>query len=255
MEPRRGRNLGQRREPAGLRPGDLVTARLLQRLEWVAQALQPMPWAAGRYGTPSMYETVMDAQRELSRARQVEAVLRYEVEKARASYGATVKILVGIHAVIYPQLVKLEDGRRFAFNSPHLHQQMQELSDRIRAIPDELAKAAPKPGPFTLPADPDPATKPAGSCTSCGQRNSGWCNECGRCETTRSLTTQPPPENEMSTSTPNELRDSFDAAARPLIKWLCDNVHPHHTAIITPTGAELVEGVASTGPVHDYLRD
>jgi hypothetical protein len=35
--------------------------------------------------------------------------------------------------------VKLEDGRVFAFNSPDAHEQMQGLSDRIRAIPDEIA--------------------------------------------------------------------------------------------------------------------
>lgn len=37
-------------------------------------------------------------------------------------------------------------------------------------------------------------------------------------------------------------RDSFIAAANPLIKWLNENVHPHHTVIVTPVGAELVEG-------------
>jgi len=51
------------------------------------------------------------------------------------------------------------------------------------------------------------------------------------------------------------VQDSFQAAARPLIKWLCENVHPHHTIIVTPTGAELLEGSASTGDVFDYIRD
>ena len=48
---------------------------------------------------------------------------------------------------------------------------------------------------------------------------------------------------------------SFEAAARPLIKWLCENVHPHHTVVVTPTHAELLEGAASTGPIFDYLMD
>ena len=51
------------------------------------------------------------------------------------------------------------------------------------------------------------------------------------------------------------VQDSFRAAARPLIKWLCENVHPHHTIIVTPTGAELLEGSASTGDVFDYVKD
>jgi hypothetical protein len=38
----------------------------------------------------------------------------------------------------------------------------------------------------------------------------------------------------------NELqRHEFEQAARPLIKWLNDNCHPHVTAIIEPTRAEL----------------
>lgn len=53
----------------------------------------------------------------------------------------------------------------------------------------------------------------------------------------------------------NEQRKSFEAAARPLIQWLCENVHPHHTATVTPTSAELLEGQCSTGEVLDYVRD
>jgi hypothetical protein len=39
-------------------------------------------------------------------------------------------------------VVKLDDGREMRFNSPYLHEQMQAISDRIRAIPDELAAIA-----------------------------------------------------------------------------------------------------------------
>ena len=63
--------------------------------------------------------------------------------------------------------------------------------------------------------------------------------------------TNNPQENEM----PKEQTDSFIEAARPLIKWLAENVHPHHTAIVTATNAELLEGQASSGEVLDYLRD
>lgn len=50
-------------------------------------------------------------------------------------------------------------------------------------------------------------------------------------------------------------KESFDEAVRPLIKWLNGNGHPHMTIIVTPTGAELVEGVMATGKVLDYLKD
>lgn len=53
----------------------------------------------------------------------------------------------------------------------------------------------------------------------------------------------------------NEQRQaSFEEAAKPLIKWLCDNAHPHTSIIVTPTSAEVLEG---TNTVHteEYLRD
>lgn len=34
---------------------------------------------------------------------------------------------------------------------------------------------------------------------------------------------------------------SFEDAAKPLIKWLAENVHPYHQAIVTSTHAELLE--------------
>lgn len=49
--------------------------------------------------------------------------------------------------------------------------------------------------------------------------------------------------------------DPFRAAADPLIKYLCENHHPHVTAIVTGTGAELMEGLKSTGKIMDYVRD
>ena len=46
-----------------------------------------------------------------------------------------------------------------------------------------------------------------------------------------------------------EQQESFKQAAMPLIQWLCENVHPHHTAVVTPTNAELLEGQCTTGQV------
>ena len=44
-----------------------------------------------------------------------------------------------------------------------------------------------------------------------------------------------------------EQQESFKQAAMPLIQWLCENVHPHHTAVVTPTNAELLEGQCTQG--------
>lgn len=48
--------------------------------------------------------------------------------------------------------------------------------------------------------------------------------------------------------------DTFAEAAEPLIKWMAGNVHPHHSAIVTSTGAELLmsERVHNT---DKYLKD
>ena len=58
-------------------------------------------------------------------------------------------------------------------------------------------------------------------------------------------------ENDMT----KEEQESFKQAALPLIKWLCENVHPHHTAIVTGTDAQLLEGSCTTGQILDYVRD
>ena len=53
-----------------------------------------------------------------------------------------------------------------------------------------------------------------------------------------------------------ELNENkFEELARPMIKYLCKNYHPHVTVIITPTSAELLEGLKSVGRIEDYIRD
>ena len=64
-----------------------------------------------------------------------------ERDHARACYERTVLILTGIHAMLYPPRFTDNDGRTWQFKSPLAEAQMQELSDRIRAIPDEIAAA------------------------------------------------------------------------------------------------------------------
>lgn len=53
----------------------------------------------------------------------------------------------------------------------------------------------------------------------------------------------------------HSLNSDFESVTRPVLKYLCQNHHPHTTIIITPTTAELLEGQESLGVVHDYVRD
>lgn len=50
-------------------------------------------------------------------------------------------------------------------------------------------------------------------------------------------------------------REEFEEVVRPVIKWLCENHHPHMSILITPVDAQLLEGVQSTGPIFDYVLD
>lgn len=47
----------------------------------------------------------------------------------------------------------------------------------------------------------------------------------------------------------------FELLVRPLIRYLCENHHPHVTIIITPTDAQLLYGQMSTGTINDYVLD
>lgn len=55
-------------------------------------------------------------------------------------------------------------------------------------------------------------------------------------------------------STQEQKQADFENAARPLIKWLAENVHPHHAVIVTSTKAQLLQG-EMTFPTEEYLRD
>ena len=44
-------------------------------------------------------------------------------------------------------------------------------------------------------------------------------------------------------------------AAEPLIKYLCENYHPHVTVIITPTSIELLEGIICDQKIYNFVKD
>lgn len=86
------------------------------------------------------------------RVREAE-VFRAERDHARAQYEQAVRLLVGVHSLLYPPATALADGRTRVFRptDPDPHEVLQALSDRIRALPDELEKLrAPS---TTQPAD------------------------------------------------------------------------------------------------------
>ena len=51
-----------------------------------------------------------------------------------------------------------------------------------------------------------------------------------------------------------QQREELLEAARPLIRWIAQNCHPHTDAQVDATRVILREGVASHG-TEEYLRD
>jgi len=48
--------------------------------------------------------------------------------------------------------------------------------------------------------------------------------------------------------------NTFKEAVKPLMKWLCENTHPHTKAIVTGNLAELVEGVENVH-TNEFIVD
>lgn len=46
----------------------------------------------------------------------------------------------------------------------------------------------------------------------------------------------------------------FEEAARPLIKWLCENRNPHDIVIVEPESVQLKDGHCRVN-VTDYIPD
>lgn len=50
-------------------------------------------------------------------------------------------------------------------------------------------------------------------------------------------------------------RTEFEKISRAMMKFLNETCHPYVSVIITPTDAELLEGVCGTGQILDYVKD
>ena len=51
-----------------------------------------------------------------------------------------------------------------------------------------------------------------------------------------------------------EQIEAMFEAAKPLIKWMAENCHPHCTAIVDATGVEVLEGIAAQ-KTNEYIGD
>lgn len=84
-------------------------------------------------------QEIADAWKLVDQHKRAAEIYAAERDHAKACYDRTVRILTGIHALLYPPRFADNDGRTWQFNSPLAEERMQELSDRIRALPDEIA--------------------------------------------------------------------------------------------------------------------
>ena len=66
-------------------------------------------------------------------------ILRAERDAARYRLDRLSKVLSEIYSLLYPPTQLTLDGQEFAFKSNNANDWMQCLSDRIRAIPNQLA--------------------------------------------------------------------------------------------------------------------
>ena len=89
-----------------------------------------------------LVEQFEDAKALAERYNKAAEIYAAERDHANQRYSSAVRLLTGIHALLYPPRFTDHDGRTWQFKSPLAEEQMQELSDRIRALPDEIARTA-----------------------------------------------------------------------------------------------------------------
>ena len=89
-----------------------------------------------------MIERFEDAQALAERYNKAAEIYAAERDHANQRCSSAVRLLTGIHALLYPPRFTDHNGRTWQFKSPLAEEQMQELSDRIRALPDEIARTA-----------------------------------------------------------------------------------------------------------------
>jgi hypothetical protein len=86
------------------------------------------------------YTVTVARYKEMARAERECEILTAELAMERARSHSLGRLLIGIHSLMYPPRVAV-NGRTMSFRpaDPDPHELMQALSDRIRALPDEIA--------------------------------------------------------------------------------------------------------------------
>ena len=92
------------------------------------------------YDDLALIHELEEVKRQLERAKLSARVYADERDAAYARLASVTAVLSRIYNLIYPPTFKV-GGVLHGFKSPHLHEQMQALSDIIRGIPDQLEKA------------------------------------------------------------------------------------------------------------------
>lgn len=115
----------------------------------------PHPSRAGLAGDPSTWEHAYlvpvcdgldgETRHPVARPRELE-MLKLERRHLRSTQDRLLKILTGIHRLINPPPLSV-DGKTLKFENPLASEMLDTLSNRIRAIPEEL-DAALKAGPM-----------------------------------------------------------------------------------------------------------
>jgi hypothetical protein len=101
-------------------------------------------WTASRVRAYAAQQVAAERERCARIVEQIEwlqrenEVLRAERDQARDRVDNAAKLLTSIHSCMYPGAVKMEDGRLMVFRPENPHEYLQALSDRIRALPDEM---------------------------------------------------------------------------------------------------------------------
>ena len=93
-----------------------------------------------RHQLAEAQEYKRDAERNQKRLE----ILSMERHHWLARFDRLAVLLSGIHSLLYPAPITANDGRVMVFRPKSIdpHEILQELSDRIRALPDELAAIA-----------------------------------------------------------------------------------------------------------------
>lgn len=117
---------------------DQLQAELERERAGAASLLREHNHLVQAIGSPTQGEAAHCASRMRLNLKQALEELKQE----RAKSNRLAEVLTSIHALLYPPVITLANGQTLNFVPKSLdpHALMQELSDRIRAIPDELGE-------------------------------------------------------------------------------------------------------------------